>query len=164
MNPPKLTIELVPKTSWFNNVRTIVSTEDWDRIRKSVYARAGHRCEICGGKGPKHPVECHEVWIYDDETHRQTLARMIALCPSCHECKHAGLANIRGRGDLIPIHLAMVNEWSIRRAERYVDEQFEIWEQRSRFEWTLDVECLREYDIDPGKLERQVKKAARTSR
>ncbi len=81
--PARLTVELVPKTSWYNNIRALVDELDWDRIRRQVYRQADYRCEICGGRGPEHPVECHEVWRYDDRTHVQMLVRMIALCPAC---------------------------------------------------------------------------------
>jgi hypothetical protein len=53
---PRLTIELVPQTCWFSNVRDRVSREDWDRIRKQVYKRSGQCCEVCGGRGRKHPI------------------------------------------------------------------------------------------------------------
>jgi len=62
-----LTVELVPSSSWFSNVRSNVSKKTWDFLRKSTYKKANHRCEICGGRGDKWPVECHEVWDYDDQ-------------------------------------------------------------------------------------------------
>ena len=41
VSPPiKLTIELVPRTAWFSNVRSMVSREDWDVLRKECYAQA----------------------------------------------------------------------------------------------------------------------------
>jgi hypothetical protein len=85
--PAGLTVELVSKTSWYNNVRALVDERGCDRIRRQVYRQADHRCEICGGRGPEHPVECHEVWRYDDRTRVQLLVRMIALCPACHQVK-----------------------------------------------------------------------------
>jgi hypothetical protein len=95
--PVRLTVELVPKTSWYHNVRALVDEMTWDRIRHQVWRQAEYRCEICGGRGPEHPVECHEVWRYDDRTRVQALVRMIALCPACHQVKHLGLANVQGR-------------------------------------------------------------------
>ena len=65
----KLTIELVPKTCWFSNVRDHVSVAQWDTIRKQVYVKANYFCQICGSRGTKWPVECHEVWDYDDKKH-----------------------------------------------------------------------------------------------
>ena len=50
--PPRLTVELVPQTCWFSNVRSEVTSADWNRIRRYVYERAGHSCEICGGSAP----------------------------------------------------------------------------------------------------------------
>lgn len=87
----KLTIELVPSTSWFSNLRSLLSSEEWDKIRRGCYKNANYKCEICSGVGPKHPVECHETWEYDEKQGIQKLIGLIALCPSCHEVKHVGL-------------------------------------------------------------------------
>ena len=96
-------------------------SDDWDLVRRAVYRQAGNRCEVCGGRGPRHPVECHEVWVYDDQRHVQRLERMIALCPACHECKHMGHANVTGHGARARRHLAQVNGWSASQVERYVE-------------------------------------------
>jgi hypothetical protein len=143
--PARLTIELVPKTSWYNNVRALTDELGWDRIRRQVYRQAEYRCEICGGKGPEHPVECHEVWRYDDRTRVQMLVRMIALCPACHQVKHIGLANVKGKGAQARAHLARVNGWTPGQADTYISEAFQVWAQRSSGPWTLDLEGLRPY-------------------
>jgi hypothetical protein len=143
--PARLTIELVPKTSWYHNVRALTDELGWDRIRRQVYRQADYRCEICGGKGPEHPVECHEVWRYDDRTRVQLLVRMIALCPACHQVKHLGFANVKGRGAQARAHLARVNGWTLAQADAYIAEAFQVWAQRSQGPWTLDLEGLRPY-------------------
>ena len=106
------TVELVPSTCWYTNVRSKVSKVWWDRLRRRVAAEAGSRCEICGGRGRRWPVECHEVWHYDDDRKIQRLERLAALCPACHEVKHAGLASKRGRLPQVIGHLAAMNGWS----------------------------------------------------
>jgi hypothetical protein len=126
-----LTVELVPATCWYSNVRTAVTQGDWDRIRHQVYDRAGHRCEICGGHGPKPRVHCHEIWTYDDHEHIQRLVDLIALCPYCHEVKHLGHANTTGHGDRARQWLAKINHWTAHQADAYLEHQFAIWEQRS---------------------------------
>jgi len=147
MNDPILTIELVPRTAWFSNVRTNVTSNQWDSIRKPIYRAAHYRCEICGGAGPDHPVECHEVWHYDDEHKIQTLVRMLALCPACHMVKHIGLAGIRGKKEEALKHLAMVNKWRIDQAHEYAAEQFGVWRARSTHQWVLDLNVLLDYGI-----------------
>jgi hypothetical protein len=147
---PRLTVELVPRTCWFSNVRDRVSREDWDRMRSRVYEHAGSRCEVCRGRGSKHPVECHEVWEYDERTAVQRLVRMIALCPACHEVKHMGLAGIKGRGEIAAAHLAEVNGWTAQVTARYIEEAFAVWEARSARTWSLDVSALAAYGIDPA--------------
>src|SRR5260221_7272932 len=99
IRPPRLTIELVPATSWLANVRAVVTPQTWARLRGQVGNAAGWRCEICAGQGRHHPIECHEVWHYDDNNHIQQLVRLIALCPACHRVKHIGLTTKRGGGD-----------------------------------------------------------------
>jgi hypothetical protein len=138
----KLTIELVPKTAWYSNVRSNVTTAEWDVIRKECYKKAGYKCEVCSGKGPKHPVECHEIWEYNDESLKQTLLGLIALCPDCHSTKHVGLAQIQGRFEVVLNQLMTVNEITKEEAEKYVNECFDVWEKRSQNDWELDITIL----------------------
>jgi hypothetical protein len=146
----RLTIELVPQSCWFSNVRKQVPPREWDRIRRQVYERANHRCEVCGGRGTRHPVECHEVWEYDEAAGVQRLLRMIALCPACHEVKHIGLAGVKGRGEIAEAHLATVNGWTPDTAARHVSEAFAVWRARSRQSWSLDISSLEIYGVEPA--------------
>ncbi len=145
-----LTIELVPKSSWYINVRSEVSAGEWDILRRSVYKKAKYKCECCGGKGPRWPVECHEIWEYDDEGLIQKLTGMTALCPSCHEVKHIGLAQVRGRGKEATKHLANVNSWSIQQATTYIDDQFKKWRDRGTKKYEIDLSFLDDYKTEGG--------------
>lgn len=138
----KLTIELVPRTCFYSNVRSIVSQSDWDKLRKDCYSKAKYVCEICGGKGTSHPVECHEVWSYNDENDTQKLERLIALCPACHAVKHWGLSRIRGRENECIRHLIYVNNITLKEANRLVNNEFAIWKERSDKQWILDLSYL----------------------
>lgn len=93
----KLEIELVPSSSWGNNLRdeANLSRGDWDTLRRGCYERAGHKCEICGGVSwrtyggkRKKIVECHEIWSYEGGVQR--LEGLVALCSKCHRVKHIG--------------------------------------------------------------------------
>ena len=156
---PKLTVELVPETCWYSNVRSNVPRAEWDHLRKLVYAAAGHRCEICGGHGRQHPVECHEVWEYDDERHVQRLARMVALCPRCHEVKHFGRAQMEGNERRALRWLKEVNGWTEAEAIHHVQAATFAWRERSRHEWELDISFLEDgslperiIDVDVGAM------------
>lgn len=141
----KLTIELVPQTSWYTNVRSEVSKEEWDKIRRKCYQQAKYKCEICGGKGDKWPVECHEIWHYDDQHKRQILTGLIALCPNCHKTKHVGLSQMNGELDLVIQQLMKVNGLNKKEALDYINESFQIWNERSRFDWDCNIDYLKEY-------------------
>ena len=144
----KLSIELVPRSCWFENVRSEVSNEEWDKLKKETSKRANRRCEVCGGRGPKWPVECHEVWHYDDSNFAQILKGLVALCPSCHEVKHIGFTQLKGKEVEATAHLAIVNGWSYQKAQQYVEKSFEVWSERSNHTWKLDISWLENLGIE----------------
>ena len=95
-----LFVDLVPYSCWFTNVRSCVTDTDWERLRRPVVRRAGHRCEACGAAEDRTAgggLDVHERWDYDDATGVQALRRLLALCRACHESTHYGLAEVRGR-------------------------------------------------------------------
>jgi hypothetical protein len=149
--PLILSIELVPSTCWFSNVRSHVSKKQWDTIRNRVAVEAWNVCEICGGVGKKHPVECHEVWKYHPNL-IQELERMISLCPNCHMVKHIGLAQVQGRGAQALKHLMNINKLKKKEAEGYITYAFALWAERSKYNWQLDISILGKYGIDVSKL------------
>lgn len=145
----KLTIELVPQTCWYTNVRSNVSVEMWDFIRKKAYSKAKFRCEICSdvgqNQGVKHSVECHEIWHYDDVNKRQILTGLIALCPNCHKTKHVGLAQMKGEEEIVIQQLVKVNGMSRGEAKEYISVSFEVWQKRSRYDWEIDISFIEKY-------------------
>jgi hypothetical protein len=143
----QLSIEMVPEPCWFINLRSELDPNDWKRLKQRTYRKANYRCEVCGGRGPEWPVECHEIWHYNDEEHIQELVGLIALCPACHEVKHMGFATMSGRGDIAAQHLAEVNEWTTGEADRYIKEQFAVWEERNKYTWRLDLTWLNRFGI-----------------
>lgn len=149
MKEYKLTSEIVPSSSWYNNVRSNVTKKEWDILRRKSYEAAGHKCEICGETGKEqgynHNVECHEIWKYDDENHSQTLVGLISLCPRCHKVKHPGLAQIKGESEIVLQQLMKVNGVTEDDAKEYLVKAFDTFFKRSRHKWELDITYLEEY-------------------
>ncbi len=137
-----LTIELVPRTSFYKNLRSELPKELWDKLRRKTYRNANYKCEICGGVGKTHPVEVHEIWGYDDKNHIQKLKGLVALCPMCHKVKHIGLTIIQGRFDEAELHIRTVNNWTRKQTIDYINEQFAIWKKRSQYVWDIDISWL----------------------
>jgi hypothetical protein len=138
-----------------NNVRTILTAAQWDIIRKQVAAAAWDVCQICGGVGPAHPVECHEIWEYNDTTKVQKLAGMIALCPDCHMVKHFGFARVSGKEDIAFKHFMKVNSLKKIQAEAEITRAFDTWRKRSNIDWTLDLSGLEQYGIDVKSIKQE---------
>jgi hypothetical protein len=145
---PKLTIELIPKTCHFSNVRTTIKPKEWDKIRMISYAKANHKCEICKETGKKqgyrHDVECHEIWDYDDVNHVQKLVGLISLCVVCHKVKHFGMARAMGYESQCLKQLAKVNKWNQQQINEHIEASFVVYKERSLHEWSLDLSILNE--------------------
>lgn len=159
---PKLTIELIPKTCHYSNVRTTVKPAEWDKIRFISYEAANHKCEICGdtgkNQGYNHNVECHEIWYYNDKTHIQKLTGLISLCPKCHQVKHIGRAIAMGKADEAYNHLMVVNKWTPQQVEEHILGSFETHKERSKHEWELDITILEKepYSLKLKKTKKRV--------
>ncbi len=147
MKKNKLTIELIPKTCHFSNVRTTLPKKDWDKIRLISYEKAKHKCEICKQtgleQGYKHKVECHEIWHYNDKLKIQKLVGLISLCPLCHQVKHIGRANAMGKQPDVFKQLEVVNGWNHKEVIEHVAESFKTYYERSKHQWTLDITLLK---------------------
>ncbi len=137
-----LTIELVPETSWYSNLRNRAGRDLWDKIRYQSYKDAGYKCSVCGRD--RASLYCHEVWEYDDDKHIQKLKGFVALCLACHMIKHIGYAGIQseaGRLDYNSLirHFRRVNGCSYDDFVLVRDMAFEVWEERSMVEWTIEL-------------------------
>ena len=137
----ELIVELVPSTSWYNNMRKAVSKADWDKIRKGIYKQHNHKCGICQSHSR---LNCHEIWQYDDQQHIQTLTGFIALCDWCHHVKHIGLAGILAKkGELdyeqVIQHFMRVNDCDRETFLNHRAEAFAQWRERSQHEWQVEL-------------------------
>lgn len=162
MSKLKLTIELVPRTAWTNNVRAVLTNKQWRTLASVVSDRAWNVCEICGGVGPNHPVECHEIWEYSEKTKVRRLTGMIALCPDCHMVKHFGFARIQGKEEQALKHFMKVNGLKKKEAQAAITEAFALWRKRSTIDWELDLSWLKKYGVDVSKLEAPFLKPSET--
>jgi hypothetical protein len=143
-----LFVDLVPRSCWFTNVRSCVTQQDWERLRRPIFRRAGYRCEACGAtedRETRRRLEAHERWHYDDHTGVQSLRRLIALCSPCHLTTHFGYANVTGRtgrtGHALA-HLRSVTGMTDREAWAHIDAAQNLWIARSARTWELDLNIL----------------------
>jgi len=137
----KLTIELVPKTSWCNNVRKIVSKSSWNEIRQKANAKCDNKCSSCGSEGR---LNCHEIWQYDDQNYIQRLIGFTALCNLCHHVKHLGIAIVLANQgklnyDRIVKHFMRVNNCDRATLEEYRIKAFDQWRSRSQHDWKVEL-------------------------
>lgn len=154
----RLTVELVPRTTWWTNVRSKISRKDWEKCKDYSKAKTNGTCILCGGsgltQGRRYATEAHEVWAYDDTRKIQTLVDIIPICPRCHQVKHMGrsraVSDPRQWAELIQ-HFMDVNEMNEGNGDaitEYLMNAFDVWERRSQFEWELDVSFLEKLGVE----------------
>jgi hypothetical protein len=138
----KLSIELVPSPLWGQSLHGTLKRSQWDKIRKTVYARQNYRCGICEAQGR---LLCHEIWQYDDARHIQTLTGFIAICDMCNNVKHLGRAGViasEGKLDYAQViaHYMQVNQCSREDFKSDKTAAFAQWERRSQYQdWKIET-------------------------
>jgi hypothetical protein len=142
-----LFVDLIPRTSWFRNVRAAVDPADSDRLRRMVYRRAGLRCEACGARRVQ--LEAHERFIYDTRAAIQRLVRLICLCTACHQVTHFGHTRLLGdaAAQAAINHLQTVTGMTAAETERHIRDAFALWERRSRTPWRVDLSMISDAGI-----------------
>lgn len=153
----KLKIELVPERAWGLNLRAVLKASEWKKIKEWTFERAGSRCEICGKVGRKHPVECHEIWAYEENQRVMRLVGLQALCPLCHLAKHYGFAEKQDLSNAVIAHLATVNGISPGEAAYYAKRSIDGQRRRSKMAWRLNLDWFEERWpgwVTPEKIEK----------
>jgi hypothetical protein len=136
---PALLPEMLPSSSWENNLRTALPPAKWDALRRHCYAAAGNRCEICGDAGR---VECHERWEFDDLMCVQSLTGLLSLCAYCHKGHHLGYARRLGVYDQVLDKMRDVNSWSRAQLDQAMRDAEALATERDRFYWHVDLSWL----------------------
>ena len=42
-------------------------------------------------------------------------------------------------------HLMLVNEWDLQKANDYIEDAFDLWQERNKHGWTVDISFLEDY-------------------
>jgi hypothetical protein len=145
--PVILAIEIVPISSHYNNLRSILKKYQWAKLRKIVIPPLNNKCCICGGKSPNRQLDLHEVWEYNNQTQIQKLVTLQGLCIYCHEVKHYYLANIKGNYNRARNRLMRINQWNDEICNLYEEYIHSEFLKRNEIEWKLDISLIDKYDI-----------------
>lgn len=137
---PVLMPDMLPITSWEQNIRHKFGKDTWDSMRKHSYKAAGFRCQICGTN--KERLESHELFEMVNETCTQKLVELLVLCPVCHKAHHLGIARRLNMLPAVLNQMMRLNNWTKAELDYHIEEAYEIWEQRKDMPWELDVTPL----------------------
>ncbi len=143
----KLNFELVPDGCWKSNLRTLISKQAWDYLRKDAKERAGGKCMICGKKTNR--LEAHERWSYDEIKGVQKLEDIVAVCKDCHQAIHIERTHLTGDWQRIEDHFMKVNECTYVQMRKLMGEANERQRKLNEVpEWAIDLSFLERYIKD----------------
>lgn len=132
----KLTIELLPKGAWNNDLSKTLAKKDWNVLREFALARANGECEICGYK--TNDLDVHEEWEFDVKKKTQTLKNIIAICSKCHGVKHFKNSVRLGYGQQAAAHFIKTNNCSEMEFSSYLlQAQIKYEELNTIYRWEM---------------------------
>lgn len=140
----KLTLELVPVSTWGQSLAQLLPQPVWDTVRREVYSNAGYQCEVCDTRGVV--LHAHEIWEYDDRKRVQKLVGFICLCEDCHAIKHWGRTTAMANAGKLPRdyveelkkHFCKVNNCSRDDFENHVVQSMAMSHKRNRKIYKID--------------------------
>ena len=135
---PPIVPDTIPISSWGSSLFNLLTLESWNAVRHPVIARRGNLCQLCG-RNPRNRLDVHEVCAYSMPPPGVGLA---ALCQTCHELFHPGLARVRGRDQIVRGHLKIINRWNDAEYEAYRRAMERRNILRSQRTWVLDLSLI----------------------
>ena len=111
-------------------------------MREDALEAACHTCEICGDTPPPiygDPLNCHEVWLYDDKRRLATLASLRIQCSKCDGAVHMGRTVAHGGRNVAISQLCRVNGMTREEAGRLYSQAMSVWAKRSKKIWRIAV-------------------------
>jgi hypothetical protein len=143
----KLNFELVPDGCWYSNLRSILSKEQWEFLKKYAKEKSGGKCSICGKKTKT--LHAHERWSYDIDKGIQKLEDVVAVCPDCHSVIHIGRTQLVGGEERAEKHFMSVNGCTYAEYRKALGEANELHRKRNEVsEWKLDLSYLKRFVED----------------
>jgi len=137
-----LTMDLLPKGAWGNNLSLTLNKKDWDVLRYECYKRASYRCSICGETDSG--LDAHEEWDFDITSKTQILRDIVALCKACHRVKHINQSTRIGYEENAKRHFMRINKCDeLLYAKHYLDSQA-LYDERNIIErWSIRADLSR---------------------
>jgi len=144
----KLSIELVPKPLWEQNLRSDegLGRERWDKLRRELIKESGSRCAICGATEKR--LHGHEVWDYREKktVGSVVLLRVEIVCVDCHDIHHwARTTKLFEAGKItadrykhLRKHFRAVNGCRQEVFDQHFLQSARIWEKRSSKQWKIE--------------------------
>lgn len=149
----RLKIQMIPKTMYEKNVRSELTTTEWQQLSRLVRYSAHGTCPICEKENlDLRDMDAHEVWEYIIErdekgkkVYIQRLKEIIPVCKACHATIHIGHTKALGQTnhsncyERAVDHFMEVNHCGYTKFKEKEMKAHKKWLKRSKHKWKLDI-------------------------
>jgi len=102
--------------------------------------RAARRaCQVYSDAASASPLNCHELWDYNDDQSTATLVGLRIQCRNCDSAVHMGRAVRLGFGNTALAQLVKVNLIGAREARMLYRSALDEWRLRNKKHWRIVV-------------------------
>lgn len=130
----QLTIELQPLTLSTPFFYTEVYEQQWDFLQRSIYQRAGGKCECCGST---EELRSHISWDFNFQTSVAKISKMSIYCSVCYLAKNLDGFSLKTTDDIVALMRA-TNGFDYHQTEKYLAEQKTLFDAMNRVIWVQD--------------------------
>lgn len=130
----QLTIELQPITLSTPFFYTEVYELQWDFLQRSIYQRAGGKCECCGST---EELRSHISWDFNFQTSLAKISKMSIYCSVCYLAKNLDGFSLKTTDDIVALMRA-TNGFDYHQTEKYLAEQKTLFDAMNRVIWVQD--------------------------
>ncbi len=139
MSELKLTIDMLPKGAWNNDLSRTLPKKDWDTLREHCYKKANKKCQICGYETDE--LDAHEIWEFNKTNQTQTLKDIIGICTKCHGVKHFRNSIRLGYGNQAKAHFLHINKCSEMEFANHLNKSLIEYEELNKvYRWKMIVD------------------------
>lgn len=148
----RLKIQMIPKTMYEKNVRSELTTTDWQQLSRLIRYQAHGTCSICEAENlDLRDMDAHEVWDYiiekknGEKVYIQRLKEIIPVCKKCHAAIHIGHTKALGKQthtncyERAVDHFMEVNHCGYSKFVEKERKAHKKWLKRSKHKWKLDI-------------------------
>lgn len=152
MSKPKLVPIVLPEAARGKDFKTLAKEgkcKYWTSLTEEALSKHGSTsCFYCTAR----PEVAQEVWHFDDQCHKMTVADLVPVCRHCQMAINIADTEDKPEFPSVVQHMCEVSGIKKSQVGELIREAFQLWEERSQYRWTVSHGVYAHFLHQPGQL------------